>query len=186
MLPANRLWLESWCLAACRGWLLVQLETFWIQNSPVPEQNKCICPHGPLFGSSLHSCFDYFSIAAESSRSSSTASPQVPWVHTLHPGPLSHDPFLPPLNPGLLSWSCSRLWPFCNESLRGARTRISWVCWGNMANPMREASAPQQLSAASPEVIPLNTSRCCMGLGLDQGFSESQVSSLTDLLTRQL
>lgn len=78
VLPANRLWLESWCLAACRSWLLVQLETCWIPKSPVPEQRKCIFSHGPLFGSSLHSCFDYFSIAAKSSRSSSTATPRSP------------------------------------------------------------------------------------------------------------
>lgn len=78
VLPAYRLWLESWCLAACRSWLLVQLETCWIPKSPVPEQSKCIFSHGPLFGSSLHSCFDYFSIAAKSSRSSSTATPRSP------------------------------------------------------------------------------------------------------------
>lgn len=154
--PANRLFLESWHLVTRRSWLLLQLETSWLQKSPVPEQGECIFPHGPLLGSFLRFCSDYISIAAGSSRSSSTASPQGPWVLTLHPGPLSHDPFLAPFNPGLLSRSC--LWPFCNESPPGA----SWVCWGSMANPVREASAPQPLWAASPELLLPNTSCCCM------------------------
>ncbi|XP_009585216.1 PREDICTED: cation channel sperm-associated protein 3 [Fulmarus glacialis] len=42
-----------------------------------------------------------------------------------------------------------------------------------------------QLSATSPEVVPLNTSGCCTGLELDQGFFEAQVF-LTDLVTHQL
>ena len=41
------------------------------------------------------------------------------------------------------------------------------------------------MSAASTDTVPLNTSRCCTGLGVDQGLCEAQVF-LTELWSHRL